>query len=252
MTATFKRISAPNPTKRSLQQRMRFRLMPIFILLVVLAMIPAAALPRIRELEQLATQRSDVLNALSRDVSDLLARSVTDVAALATSSFVRAYNDEVVRVENPVAPPARLRLAQRDMLRALADLVTRNPERYLSIRYLTRDNAVWGEVVNNAGGQITLGSSFRARAPEEQDDSFIALVADETNNEIRLGEANFEDDYIRIYAPIPSRSPPPSAKPTKSAPSRLKAFSKPCAGWACCEWGREFAVASASCRCTCL
>jgi len=206
MTATFKRISAPNPTKRSLQQRMRFRLMPIFILLVVLAMIPAAALPRIRELEQLATQRSDVLNALSRDVSDLLARSVTDVAALATSSFVRAYNDEVVRVENPVAPPARLRLAQRDMLRALADLVTRNPERYLSIRYLTRDNAVWGEVVNNAGGQITLGSSFRARAPEEQDDSFIALVADETNNEIRLGEANFEDDYIRIYAPIPSRS----------------------------------------------
>jgi len=205
MTATFRRISAPNPTKRSLQQRIRFRLMPIFILLVVLAIIPAAALPRIRELEQLATQRSDVLNALNRDVNDLLARSVTDVTALAASSFVRAYNDEVLRVENPVAPPARLRLAQRDMLRALADLVTRNPERYLAIHYYTRDNAGWGEVVN-ASGQITLGSNFYTRNVEDQDEAYISLVAEDITDEVRLGASDFETGFIRVYAPIPPRS----------------------------------------------
>lgn len=206
MTARFKRITtAPVVQQRSLQQRIRFRLMPIFILLVILATIPAVALPRIREQEQLAIQRSDVLNALQRDVNDVLARSSTDVTALASSSFVRSYNDEVIQIEDPVAPPARLRLAQRDMLRALADLVTRNPERYLAVRYLTRDNAVWGEVLN-VNGQITLGSSFEPRDPEAQDQTYIDIVAQDIINEVRLGESDFTAGYIRIYAPIPPRS----------------------------------------------
>lgn len=206
MTARFRRISAPAAAaRRNLQQRIRWRLMPIFVLLVVFATIPAVALPRIREQEQLAIQRADVLSALSRDVNDLLARTVTDITALASSSFVRGYNDEVIRIEDPVAPPARLRLAQRDMLRALADLVTRNPERYLAVRYLTRDNAVWGEVVN-VSGQITLGSNYAVRTFEAQDQAFIEMVAEDLVNEVRLGEADFSTGHIRIYAPIPPRS----------------------------------------------
>lgn len=129
MTATFKRITSTNPVaqRQSLQQRVRRRLMPIFMLLVLAAAVPVFALPWIREREQLSIQRADVLATLSEDVNDLMARAVTDLSGLAASSFVRAYNDEILQVEDPVAPPARLRLAQRDMLRALADLVTRNP-----------------------------------------------------------------------------------------------------------------------------
>jgi GAF domain-containing protein/DNA-binding response OmpR family regulator len=206
MTATFRPITPPpSAARRSLQQRIRRRLLPIFGLLFVLLALPSFALPQIRDREQLSIQRREVLNTLARDINDLLARSVSDVSALATSSFVRAYNDEVLLSTDPVAPQARLRLAQRDMLRALADLVTRNPSRYIAIRYLTRQNAVWGEV-SNAGGQITLNSSFRARSVDEQDEAFFSLLANRVTSGVRLSASNFANGYIRVYVPVPPRS----------------------------------------------
>lgn len=207
MTATFKRITSTNPVaqRQSLQQRVRRRLMPIFMLLVLAAAVPVFALPWIREREQLSIQRADVLATLSEDVNDLMARAVTDLSGLAASSFVRAYNDEILQVEDPVAPPARLRLAQRDMLRALADLVTRNPERYLGVSFVTREGGVWGEVIN-ANGQVTLDSNYRALPGSSLDDAYRAIITDRQTSGVRFAAIDFDNSAVRIYVPVPPRS----------------------------------------------
>ncbi|MCU0475241.1 MAG: hypothetical protein MUC99_03850 [Anaerolineae bacterium] len=68
MTATFKRIDANKntPTRRTLQGRIRLRLLPIFGLLLLLAATPSVLLPQIREREQLSIQRVDVSSGLGR------------------------------------------------------------------------------------------------------------------------------------------------------------------------------------------
>lgn len=197
MTTTIRRTQT---ARKSLLRRIRLRTLPILSVFVAIAVVIAFVVPQIRERERLALEREDAMRVLNRDINTLLAQAATDLQGLASSSFVRGYNEIVVAEPNPVAPSARLRLAQRDLLRSFGDLITRSPDLYLAVRYLTRTNAVWGEA-QNLGGQVTLVTRYRQRLSMETDVTFNAITQS-TQTGVRVGPADTFNESVSLYVAI--------------------------------------------------
>ncbi len=197
MTTTIRRTQA---ARNSLLRRIRLRVLPILGVLAVTAVVIAFVVPQIRERERLAIEREDAMRVLNRDVNNLLTQAASELQGLASSAFVRTYNEIVVAEPDPVAPSARQRLAQRDLLRSFGDLITRSPNLYLAVRYLTRDNAVWGEA-QNLGGQVTLVTRFRQRLVMESDAAFNA-VTQSTHTGVQVGPVNMFDESVSLYIAV--------------------------------------------------
>ncbi len=198
MTMTIRRTQT---ARNSLQRRIRQRVLPILAVLTILAAIVAFVIPQVRERERLALQRADIIQAITRDVNATLADAAEDLQGLASGTFVSEYDELIGANPDPIAPPARLRLVQRDMLRSFADLITRRQDLYLGVRYLTSGNQVWGEALN-LGGQVTLNTQYRLRTPEEADVTYQKL-ATAPSTQPELGPSNPQAGSFTMYLNVP-------------------------------------------------
>lgn len=201
MTMTLRRTQT---ARKSLQRRIRQRVMPVLAVFTILAAIVAFAIPQVRERERLALQRLDAIQILSRDINGTLSAAAEALQGLTSSSFVGEYDELIGTHPDPVAPPTRLRLVQRDMLRSFADLISRRQDLILGVRYLTASNEVWGEALN-LGGQVTLTSQYRLRSENEADPTYLKLI-EAASNQPELGPINVQAGSVTMYLTVPDGS----------------------------------------------
>ncbi|HRL10917.1 MAG TPA: GAF domain-containing protein, partial [Aggregatilineales bacterium] len=121
------------------------------VLLVVLSLVTAVSLGFAVE-EQ---ARGDAMTSFAERVNQTLQDSLNDVAGLANSAFARAYNEAASRAAQVSTPSNAFTDAQLALMRSFDSLIENNSQRILALRYVTRDNTIWGEA-DNVDGQVAL------------------------------------------------------------------------------------------------
>lgn len=185
---------------QKIMSRVRRALLTLTALALVLVIINAIAIAMNNEL----VGRVDTLESMQDRVARQLDTIVDEITSASSSSFARNYNTLASEASLIGSNISAFREAQINLLRVFDDLIERNPSRYQSIAYITRDERVWG-LATNISGQVLLTSDARRILPEDQDPEQRAYIEQRENTELAISAIKTLPDgteYVSIYAPI--------------------------------------------------
>ncbi len=191
-------------TDSPIYQQVIRRVRRAIVLVTVFASLSAIALSLSSGLNNEQGNRLDALDSFRARIIAQFSETFDELRSAASSSFARTYDELASDQTLSGASLRNLRETQVDLMRLFNSLIERNPLRYKSIAYVTRDGRVWGQA-SNVNGLVLLTPDVRRRAEAEFDSAYNAIVASDDSFSSALSEIKTAADgaaYVSLYVPI--------------------------------------------------
>jgi hypothetical protein len=191
-------------SQNTLYQQIMRRIRLVLIGLFVLTSVGSVYLVISNGLRSVETARQSGLLAVANAIESELGDAVAEMVSLSSGVFARDYNTFANEVLISGSSLSAFQNTQSNLLRVFNDFIARHPDRYAAVRFLTRENQVWGEATN-LRGLVTLNPDLRRMTSQETQAVYRDLL-----DEQRLSGIYFSDILINmegipfayVYLPI--------------------------------------------------
>ncbi|MDX1994520.1 MAG: GAF domain-containing protein [bacterium] len=184
-------------------RRVMQRVIPAFLLIFGLTTLIAVALTQLNGRAEVRARTQVTVETLERELRTILRLPTEDLTTLAASLEARAFARLTIESTQLGLGEEQRRRIRQDLLDRFNDLISRNRDRYLSIRFITLEGQIWGEAIN-VDGQINLNDALQE----------VAFTVDPTYREALQGEpgtvflstitrvGSNPEGSLYIYAPV--------------------------------------------------
>lgn len=155
------------------------RITPTLIFMFVLAGVVGVIMIQIGATENLQRQREEAALYMQQLVNQEITQFTDDASSVVLGRGVRQYT-QVIASNPPGVETQALKIAQAELLQTFDDLMNRNRDLILEIRYLVDESHSWSEVINR-GGDVSLLTAYREYLPADAAAYRQALGADPLN-----------------------------------------------------------------------